>query len=149
MIAVSACLCGIACRMDGRAKEVKEFRRLYEEGKALPLCPETAGGLPVPRPASEIRDGRVINSRGEDVTEAFLSGSLLCLKEFREKGCTGAVLKSKSPACGLGTVYDGSFSGRLVKGNGIFAEMLAAEGVPVCDENTYFEERSSIPEGER
>ena len=133
-ILVSACLAGIPCRYDGTARTVPYIEDLYRRGLAVPVCPETAGGLPVPRRPSEIRDGRVYHNDGTDVTENFIRGSQECLRICMGNGCVKAVLKSKSPACGKGTVYSGDFSGTLREGNGIFAQMLEDSGIEVMTE---------------
>jgi len=140
MILVSKCLLGVPCRMDGQSKLVPEVRRLYDEGKAVPVCPEVLGGLPTPREPAEIRaDGRVVNRIGEDVTEAFQKGAAEALRICREAGCTSAILKSKSPSCGVGMIHNGCFDGGLVTGNGIFAALLLSEGIPVMTEEEYLE----------
>ena len=95
----------------------------------LPVCPEVAGGLSIPRPRAEIRDDGVITEKGEDVTEAFRSGAKTCLEEALGAGAREAILKSKSPSCGCGKIYDGSFDGRLVDGDGLFTQLLKEAGV--------------------
>ena len=134
MILISACLAGIPCRMDGQSKECPGFRELVERGEAVMACPEVLGGLPTPRPRSEKRGDQVISERGEDVTAYFEAGAQKALALYREKGCTLAVLKSKSPSCGLGRIHAGSFDGRMTDGNGVFADLLLKEGIPVTDE---------------
>ena len=138
MILVSKCLLGVPCRMDGKSKLVPEILKLYEDSKAVAVCPEVLGGLPTPRePAERQSDGRVINRLGEDVTEQFQKGAAEALRICRETGCTSAILKSKSPSCGVGIIHNGRFDGGLVKGNGILAELLLAEGIPVMTETDY------------
>lgn len=140
VIAVSACLLGTPCRYDGRAKPCEAARHLCELPgvTVVPVCPEAAGGLPAPRTPSEIvgsgADRRVVDPQGTDRTDAFRRGAQKTLELVREVGCTVAVLKSKSPSCGIGRVYDGSFSGQLVTGNGVAAEALLAAGVAAIDE---------------
>jgi uncharacterized protein YbbK (DUF523 family) len=135
MILVSACLAGIPCRYDGRSNLVPEIRQLVEEGKAVTACPEVLGGLPTPRIPSERLGNKVINRAGDDVTEAFLSGAEKALEIAREHGCETAVLKARSPSCGHGEIYDGSFTGRRIPGSGVAAEALAAMGVAVYSES--------------
>lgn len=138
MILVSKCLLGVPCRMDGQSKLVPEILKLYEDSKAVAVCPEVLGGLPTPRePAERQSDSRVINRLGEDVTEQFQKGAAEALRICRETGCTSAILKSKSPSCGVGIIHNGRFDGGLVKGNGILAELLLAEGIPVMTETDY------------
>lgn len=131
---VSACLLGLCTRYDGQSGEDSRVTALAQRHILIPVCPEQLGGLPTPRPASEIRDGRVISSLGADVTRAFARGAQEGLRLFRLLGCGAAVLKSRSPSCGKGWVYDGSFSGRLTRGNGVFAALLMAEGLAVYGE---------------
>lgn len=140
MILVSKCLTGVPCRMDGQNKLVPEIRKLVEEGKAIPVCPEVLGGLPTPRkPGERQADGRVVNCDGEDVTEAFQRGALKALCIARECGCTSAILKSKSPSCGVGIIHNGKFDGGLKEGNGIFADLLISEGIPAMTELDYLQ----------
>lgn len=139
-VAVSACLLGEPCRYDGSSKPCRAALWLRElpNVTVVPICPEVAGGLPTPRPASEIvgsgPDRRVVDDQGNDRTKAFGIGAQKVLELMRESGCTAAVLKAKSPSCGIGRIYDGSFSGQLVAGNGVAAELLLAAGIPVMDE---------------
>lgn len=132
---ISACLLGCPCRYDGASKEhplAKELARRYE---LVPVCPEQLGGLPTPRPPAERRDGRVVTRDGGDVTARYRRGAEEALRLCRGLGCEAAVLKERSPSCGSGTVYDGTFSGALVPGSGVTAELLSAHGVPVYGES--------------
>ena len=133
-VLVSRCLTGECCRYDGGNNLVPEIRELYERGLAVPVCPEQLGGLPTPRTPSEIRDGRVVMRDGTDVTENFRKGAERALAIGLEQGCVCAVTKAKSPSCGCGTVYDGTFTGALVPGDGIFVRLLREAGIPVCTE---------------
>jgi len=138
MLIVSKCLAGFPCRYDGKDNLVPELRALVEAGEAVAVCPEVLGGLPTPRAPSEIQpDGRVRNRQGEDVTAQFVAGAERAMAVCRERGCTGAVLKARSPSCGKDVVYDGSFTGTLVPGSGIFAQMLLDAGIPVMTEEEY------------
>jgi uncharacterized protein YbbK (DUF523 family) len=103
--------------------------KLVEEGKAVPVCPEQAGGLSTPRDPSEIQGDRVVSSRGKDVTEQFRLGSEACLQTILAAGCQEAILKENSPSCGVHSVYDGTFSGQRVKGCGIFTRMCREAGI--------------------
>ena len=137
-IAVSACLLGEPCRFDGAAKPCAQVIDLGKRHELVPVCPECAGGLPTPRPASEIYAAapalRVVNAEGADVTAAFLAGAQRTLELVRVEGCGLAVLKAKSPSCGSGLVYDGTFTRTLVPGWGVAARLLADAGIPVMDE---------------
>lgn len=136
-IAVSACLMGETCRFDGKAAPCPEVTALAEKYELVPLCPERLGGLSVPREPAEITsDGRVINRAGEDVTRAFEQGAQSVVEIARAAGCTRAVLKSRSPSCGVREVYDGSFSGTLIPGRGIAAAALAEAGLELFDEES-------------
>ncbi|MBP3208323.1 MAG: DUF523 domain-containing protein [Oscillospiraceae bacterium] len=137
MILVSACLAGIPCRYDGGSNLVPEIRQLVAEGKAVTVCPEVLGGLPTPRIPSERRGDKVINKAGEDVTEAFLSGAEKAFEIAREHDCKTAVLKARSPSCGHGCIYNGSFNGTLVQGNGVAAQMLLKNGIRVQTEEEF------------
>ena len=109
-----------------------------EQNEAIAVCPEVLGGLPTPRIPSEIQpDGRVLNQQGDDVTEQFVRGAEQAMTICRTHGCTGAILKARSPSCGKGCIYDGSFTGTLVPGNGVFAKKLLDAGIPVMTEEEY------------
>jgi uncharacterized protein YbbK (DUF523 family) len=136
-ICVSACLAGERCRYDGNTNEIPEIRKLVEEGKAVPVCPEVWGGLPVPRIPSERRGTMVINREGTDVTEAYMKGSRQALETCLKEGCQTAVLKARSPACGHGRIYDGTFTKTLIDGNGTFADMLEEHGINVMTEEEF------------
>ena len=135
MILVSACLLGINCKYDGGNNFNQKVFDLVKEGKAIPVCPEQLGGLKTPRIPSEIKmiDGKrcVINSEGEDVTENFEKGAIEVLKLAKELGIKKAVLKSKSPSCGVNKIYSGNFDKQLVDGNGITADLLIRNGIEV------------------
>ena len=131
MMIVSACLAGLPCRYDGKAKPCAEVMELVRSGKAIPLCPEQLGGLPTPRPPCEIRAGRVMDRDGADQTEAFRRGAQAVLAAVQAYGATEALLQNRSPSCGLGWIYDGTFSRKLVQGSGISAQLLAENGIQV------------------
>lgn len=139
-ILVSACLAGIPCRYDGKSTPVPKIVRLVEEGLAVPFCPECAGGLETPRTPAEISGGRVLTRDGRDVTEAFEAGAVLAAAAAKEHGIVTAVLKSKSPSCGSGEIYDGSFTGRLVPGEGVTARALREAGINVITEKDFVNE---------
>lgn len=143
-VAISACLLGAPVRYDGGSKPVSEVQDLAGKVEVLRVCPETASGLPVPRPPAEQRDGRVLLSDGRDVTEEFALGARRCLDATRRSPVSLAVLKAKSPSCGVGLVYDGTYSGRLVPGDGVFAARLEKEGVCVVTEDTVRECKPSV-----
>lgn len=135
-ILVSHCLLGEPCRYDGASRLDRQVIELHRAGHQLiPVCPEVLGGLEVPRAPAELQpDGRVVDQSGRDVTEAYRSGAEQALTIARESGCTVAVLKARSPSCGCGEVYDGTFTGRLVGGWGVTARLLQEAGLSVMDE---------------
>jgi uncharacterized protein YbbK (DUF523 family) len=130
----SACLLGVSCRYDGRSKLASEVNALLKRHELIPVCPEQLGGLPTPRPPCEIRDAIVISRDGQYKTEAFKRGAEEALRLYHLFGCQAAILKSRSPSCGKGLIYDGTFSGTLISGNGVFAQMLLDEGIAVYTE---------------
>ena len=134
-ILISACLLGLCCRYDGKAKFDPRIEKLMEKHHLIPVCPEQLGGLPTPRDPSERLMGRVVSKTGRDVTEAFARGAEEALKLARLFRCTAAVLKERSPSCGRGTVYDGTFTGALTEGDGVAAELLMKNGVAVLGES--------------
>lgn len=131
MYIVSGCLAGICCRYDGKDNADERVMNLVREGRAVPVCPEQLGGLPTPRPGCEIVDNRVLTEKGFDVSENFLRGAEEGLKLAKMIGADRAILKSRSPSCGCGKIYDGSFSRTLIDGDGLFAAMLKKEGIEV------------------
>ncbi len=141
-ILISACLLGTPCRYDGASKPCEGLISLAERRELIPVCPEVMGGLPTPREPSELQaDGSVRNQRGEDVTEQYRRGAEQVLAIAEEHGCRVAILKEKSPACGSGRIYDGSFSGTLTDGYGVCAELLRQNGITVLGESTVDPEK--------
>ena len=132
---VSACLLGTPCRYDGKSKPIAGIEHLRERYELIPVCPEQAGGLPTPRMPSERCGGRVIMRSGADLTLPYQKGAQhtleLCLKE----GCAAALLKERSPSCGSGEIYDGTFTHTLIPGNGVTAELLKKNGIKVYGES--------------
>ena len=139
IIAVSACLLGTPCRYDGAARPNAAVQALRERCEIVPVCPESMGGLPIPRLPNEIAVGadgtRVIDSAGVDNTAAFVAGAQAALERARRAGGAAAVLKSKSPSCGSGRIYDGTFTGMLTDGWGVAAALFRDAGIPVVDED--------------
>lgn len=136
MILISACLCGENCKYDGTNNLNEHLKKLYDEGKAVLICPEVMGGLSTPRNPSEISpNGRVVMCDGTDVTENFINGAKKALDIANKVKPGLIILKAKSPSCGVGRVYDGSFSKTLKDGNGICADLLIKNGYKVITEN--------------
>lgn len=134
-ILVSACLLGVACRYDGGSKPRPEILSLAQKHELIPVCPEQLGGLPTPRTPSERRGDRVVMADGADVTVQYRRGAAEALRLYRAMGCEAAILKERSPSCGSGRIYDGSFTGALTDGWGVAAELLRRSGVPVYGES--------------
>lgn len=134
-ILISACLLGACCRYDGASKAHPLAALLAERHTLVPVCPEQLGGLPTPREPSERRADAVVSRSGTDVTAQFRRGAEQALHLARLYGCKAAVLKERSPSCGSGEVYDGTFSGRLTPGDGVTAALLKANGIAVYGES--------------
>ena len=123
--AISACLCGSNVRYDGSNKVNEQCKKLYDEGRAILICPEVMGGLLIPRNPSEMRDGKVYSNAGKDVTAEFLNGASLAISLIEKyPSIHTIILKESSPSCGVNEIYDGSFSGNKIKGNGVFLNEL-------------------------
>ncbi len=131
---VSACLLGISCRYDGKSKPDHDVISLSEKYKLIPACAEELGGLSTPRIPAEIVGERVLRYDGADVTQEYILGAQRVLDIAIENGCKVAILKSKSPSCGRGVVYDGSFTRTLKTGDGICARLLVENGIKVINE---------------
>lgn len=130
---------GIACRYDGNGAQNREILSFIDSCFFVPVCPEIMGGLPTPRDPAEIIGGRVKTIRGIDVTENFERGALQAVNIALLYGCMGALLKERSPSCGAGMVHDGSFSGKMVPGEGIAAGLLRRNGIKVIGESSVEE----------
>ena len=142
---ISACLLGVACNHEGRGSPRAVVDELGKHYRLVPVCPEVLGGLPTPRAAAELQGGdgadvvvgnaaRVVNVEGEDVTTAYRRGAEAAVALASAVGAERAVLKARSPSCGSSSVYDGTFSRRLVPGRGVTAAALAAAGLEVGSE---------------
>lgn len=144
MIVISACLCGVNCKYNGENNLNEKALKLFEEGKAVLICPEELGGMSTPRVPHEIKGGAgaevldgkalVISRDGEDSTEKFISGAKEALEIAKDADAKLAILKAKSPSCGCGKIYDGSFKGIKIDGNGVTAELFIRNGIKVITE---------------
>lgn len=134
-ILVSACLLGDNCKYNGGNNYVEHIERLKERYTIIPCCPEVLGGLTTPRAPAERIQEYVRCASGEDVTKEFHRGALITLALVEKYHCRYAVLKSRSPSCGKGQIYDGTFSKRLVDGNGVTTELLLKHGIQVYTEH--------------
>ena len=131
---ISACLLGVPCRYDGKSKPTASIERLREKYELIPVCPEQLGGLPTPRTPSERRGERVVMADGTDVTAQYQKGARTALELYRREGCIAAVLKERSPSCGSGEIYDGTFTHTVISGDGVTAELLKQSGIKVYGE---------------
>ncbi len=150
MIIVSACLCGINCKYDGGNNLNDTVLKLLKEGKAIPVCPEQLGGQQTPRAPHEIVNGNgldVLNGKAkilgpnndDDSTAEFLKGAYETLKIAEAVGANSAILKARSPSCGVSQIYDGTFSGTKRSGNGVTAQLLLSKGIKVITEENLNE----------
>ncbi|WP_265460162.1 DUF523 domain-containing protein [Enterococcus sp. HY326] len=146
-IGVSSCLGGVKCRYDGGSNPVDQLQTLVQQGEAVMICPEVIGGLQTPRTPAEIVGGdgfavwqnqaKVITKTGEDVTESFKAGAIKAFAELQEAGVTTVVLKAKSPSCGCGLIYDGSFSGVKITGVGVATAYFINQGLMVLSDEDW------------
>ena len=133
-ILVSACLLGAACKYSGGDNLCPQVAAMVQDHALVPVCPEQLGGLPTPRTPAERQGDRVVTKDGRDVTDAYLRGAQEALKLSKLFGCDTAILKARSPSCGARAIYDGSFTGTVVPGDGVTAELLQASGIRVLTE---------------
>ena len=134
-ILVSACLLGVRCRYDGKSKPHPAVERLMEQHTLIPVCGEILGGLPTPRVSAERQGARVVTADGCDVTAAYRRGAEEVLRLAERYGCKAAILKERSPSCGSGRIYDGTFTGTLTDGWCVTAELLRDHGICVIGES--------------
>lgn len=144
MIIVSACLCGENCKYNGGNNENEKVKNFIKDKEVIYVCPEQMGGLSTPRNPSEIIGSakgvlkgidKIISNKGVDVSGEFISGAKQVLEIAKENKVSLAILKAKSPSCGKGLVYDGTFTGNKIIGNGITAQILMDYGVNVINED--------------
>ncbi len=144
---ISACLCGINCKYNGKNNSHPLFEAMLVRNEVLPVCPEQMGGLPTPRPACEIIGGtgldvlqgkaQVISNDNRNLSEAFIKGAEEVLKLAAGKGIKEAVFQSRSPSCGCGHIYDGTFSTHLIEGDGVTTALLRQHGIKVINETEF------------
>lgn len=144
MYLVSACLCGVNCKYNGKNNLNADCLRLLENNEALLICPEQLGGLSTPREPSEIQEivgekenKKVITRSGDDVTEKFVKGAEEVLRIAKKSNIHAAILKEGSPSCGCNYIYDGNFSGNKIKGEGITCSMLKKAGIDVISDEEF------------
>ncbi len=144
---VSACLLGINCNYQGKSKPNPKLLEEFKKGIIYPVCPEVIGGTGIPRPSAEIRGGagsdvlagkaKVINADGCDVTKSMVAGAFATLEIAKAIGAKEAILKARSPSCGCGRIYDGTFSGMQINGDGVTTALLKKNGIKVITEEDY------------
>lgn len=134
-ILVSACLLGVNCRYSGDGKLLNGIERLMEIAELIPICPEILGGLTTPRTSAERIGDKVMTRDGRDVTAAYVRGARESLRLAKTFAAKHALLKERSPSCGYGMIYDGSFSGTFTAGNGVAGEILAENGIKIYGES--------------
>ena len=132
-IAVSACLIGENCKYSGGNNYSEKVIDYIKGNEVLPVCPEVLGGLPVPRESAEIVNGIVSHKDGTSVDKEFRKGVKKALETVKEQKIDLVILQSRSPSCGVNAIYDGSFSGKLISGRGVFADLLQKNGIKVID----------------
>lgn len=130
-ILMSTCLLGVRCRYDGDHQERQEMIELFKSENVIPVCGEQMGGLTTPREPSEEVDGKILSISGKDVTEEFNRGAEDILKLAKTIGAKKAYLKTDSPMCGRGRIYDGTFSGAMKDGDGVLTKLLIENGIEV------------------
>ena len=133
MILVSACLIGEKCKYNGGDNYSEKLMEFLKGKEYIAICPEVLGGLPIPRTSCEIVDGKVIDQLGEDKTKEYEKGAEKALKIALEKDCKLAIMQTRSPSCGKGKIYDGTFSKKLIEGNGKTVELFEKYGIKVIN----------------
>ena len=132
-IAVSDCLLGENCKYNGGNNYSEKVIDYIKGNEVLSVCPEVMGGLPVPRESAEIVNGIVSHKDGTAVDKEFRKGAKKALETVKEQKIDLVILQSRSPSCGVNAIYDGSFSGKLISGKGVFADLLQKNGIKVID----------------
>jgi len=135
VILASSCLLGCECRYKGDGCKCDALIKLAESNTIIGVCPEQMGGLPTPRDPAERQGDKVISCAGKDVTKAYTKGAETALYFAKLNHVDFAVMKAKSPSCGKGLIYDGTFTGNKIPGNGVTVELLNANGIPVFTED--------------
>lgn len=136
-ILISACLIGINCKYNGGNNENSKLVELMKEKDLVPICPEQLGGLKTPRVSAEREQEKVITKEGVDVTKEYQKGAEEVLKLAKKLNIKKAILKSRSPSCGIDEIYDGTFSHTLIKRDGVAAELLKKNGIEVISSDRY------------
>ncbi len=132
-LAVSSCLLGVNCKYNGGNNYSEKVSNFVENHEVISVCPEVLGGLPIPRESAEIVNGEVSLKDGTSVDKAFRNGAEKAMRIIKENKVDFVILQSRSPSCGVNKIYDGSFSGKLISGQGVFVELLKPNGIKVVD----------------
>lgn len=145
MYLISACLIGVNCKYNGAANLDEDLLKLFMEGQAIAVCPEVLGNLSIPRePCEIVMDDvgsiKVLSKYGKDCTSNFIEGARITLEICKSAGVDKAILQSRSPSCGYGKIYDGTFTGKLIDGNGLTAQLLSDNGISVLTDENWKEE---------
>ena len=138
--AVSSCLMGINCKYSGGNNANEELMAYMKEQQCLLVCPEVLGGLPIPRACSEQCNGRVMNTKNEDVTTAFVLGAQRALQQLLDHNIDLVITQPRSPSCGKGMIYSGTFSNQLIKGDGIFVQLCIKNGFQVMNVDEFLKQ---------
>jgi uncharacterized protein YbbK (DUF523 family) len=133
----SACLLGINCRYDGGNNKNDKLIKLAKNEIFIPVCPEQLGGLSTPRPPAEQVGNSVLTNTGHNITEAFQKGADETLKIAQLYGIKEAILKQRSPSCGCGQIYDGTFSTKVIQGDGVTVKLLKKNGISIVSEEDF------------
>ncbi|ENK0837696.1 DUF523 domain-containing protein [Clostridium botulinum] len=132
-VLVSACITGCNCKYNGGNNLNPKVVEFLKDKEIIEICPEMLVGMSIPRDSAEIVDGCVTECNGRNVHREYEKGVELALKEIKDENIDLAILQSRSPTCGVNKIYDGSFNGKLIKGNGLFAKALIDKGYKVID----------------
>lgn len=136
-VLISACLIGLNCKYNGGNNENEKLIELMREKDLVPICPEQLGGLPTPRPSAQRKENKVVTKDGIDVTKEYQTGAEEVLKLAKKLNIKKAILKSRSPSCGINTIYDGTFTNTLTTRDGVTTELLKKHGIEVISSDEY------------
>lgn len=138
--AISSCLMGLNCKYSGGNNANEQLISFLKDKAYICVCPEVLGGLPIPRACAERRKDIIINTNSENVSEQFMKGAELALMKVQNFHVDIVILQPRSPSCGVGEIYDGSFTNRLIEGNGMFAQSLLNNGIKAMNIDVFLEE---------
>lgn len=136
-VLVSACVLGCNCKYNGRNNRNEAVIEYLKGKEVLSICPEMLANMPIPRPCAEIVDEVVMDDKGNNVDSDYRKAVALALEKIEGEKIDLAILQSRSPTCGVNNIYDGTFTGKLISGQGLFAKALIAKGYPVKDAEDF------------